>query len=384
MMVMKQFRRLARRTQAASAHRFAPCILGATTLLVTAVHRASADSVEDASGVFTNITIVGLEDDRLVFAFNDGRSVQKRVDSLRQISIAAGNDRAADELTRAEALRRAGKRQEAILLYRRVLTLSERPWVQSYARMRLVVLFDEAGDLARAYEEYRALAVDHPRLCERIRPKRIPRADSQVCRRVLGDIERRLSVPQPESVAVALMRLRDAILRRGTSEDEDRNLAPDSTDDDAASPEAMLAVRPPEVAAVMDEIRDTMKKGDGPTTEKMIASFGERFGGAHPDAWIVLQAELALARDEPQRGGLLAMQVVLNERRTLFLPEAIFVAAQSQERLGRIAQAVELYQRCAADPGSPEDYRRRATERLEALTYNETRSASERSQDVTP
>lgn len=319
-----------------------------------------ADLVDDGQGAFSHVTIVGIEDDQLVFVFNDGRSVQRRVDRLARIEISPGNDVAADELTRAEALRQHGKRGDALGLYLRVATMGGRPWVRDFAVMRQAMVYDELGDLRNAFEAYCRLAVSHPRLAERVRPRRIPREDSQQCRKVLSVIEERLQRPQPEALAGAMKRMREAILRRGET----------PSDEDAGWDAAESANGAPGASRVPDAlapIREALRRGNLAEALKELEAARRGKGGDRP-AVRLLEAELAMAKGDARRAGLLAMQVLARDAEGVEAPRALFIAGESQERIGRTYKALRFYRRCAEHARTEAELKRQAEQRVAALT----------------
>lgn len=231
--------------------------LCATALL--APPRAAADTVDDVRGTFSSVEIVALDDADLIIKFPDGRTLKRAADTVKSISLDAGRDAAADELTRAELLRRQGKRRDAIALYQRVLTLSKNAWVVDYANMRLVRLHDDVGELFKAYEAYCRLAVGHPRLAEKSLPRKIPRADSKQCRELLADIEARLAKPQPEGLSLALKRIRAAVLREPAPVD------PSAADPTAAADTADTEA-PPTTRPSKSSIARSATRGSRPPT----------------------------------------------------------------------------------------------------------------------
>ncbi len=334
-------------------------MLGATVLGTSAalwpVGAARADSVEDATGVVSGITIVALEDDLLVFLYNDGRAVQRPAASLVRVSVSPGNDRAADELTRAEALRLRDKRREAIALYRRTESLTGKDWVRDYALMRLVTLYDEVGDLYAAYQAFCRLAVSHPRMCERIQPRRIPRGDSEACRRVLADIRDQLARPQPEALIAALERMRSAILRPRAAGGTTTAPGGDSSELER-------------VRAVWAEGAEAARRSDYPGVSAAVERL-ERMRGPYAGlASDLLRAAEALQRGDARRAGVIAVRVHAARPDGEWAPQALFLAAESQVRLAREAAAADLFRQCAGHARVSDELRGEAEARLAALS----------------
>ena len=94
-------------------------------------------------------------------------------------------------------------------------------------------------------------------------------------------------------------------------------------------------------------------------------------------AWLVLEAELELAKDNPAKAGLAAMRVIILHPESVHVGPALYWAARSCEGLQRPLKAIELYEECLektpkgtkSKPASKwhVSMRRRATARLAAL-----------------
>src|SRR5947209_4937057 len=105
-------------------HRQGPRVAMFLTIAACAVNVGRADTVLDSRGVFADVSVVGMDDGKLVFKFKDGRAVSRGVALLKEITVATGSDPAADELSRAESLRGEKQYQQAATLYERARTLS--------------------------------------------------------------------------------------------------------------------------------------------------------------------------------------------------------------------------------------------------------------------
>ncbi len=383
-----------------------------------------ADTVEDREGLFAHVTILNLEDDQLVFVFNDGRTIQKQADTIKAIAVNPGNDSAADELTRAETLRLDSKRRDAVQLYQRVVNVGGKMWVRDFALMRLVGLHADSGDLWSAYQNYSKLAQTHPQLCQRIIPRRIPRKDSQVCRKILRDIDDILSQPQPENLTAALKRMRSAILRENVAPPPESAAQPTSqpavavvpkplseqppppavtkaTAQPPDEPEPPVVTKPaprepqqPPVAttkppapnvkppaaptpgdAVVAKGRMALKAGDIATAEGLLEE-SRRLGSDNSPGYLLLDAEIALARGRTRHAGVQAMRIVLEFAGSDECPEAFFIAGRSHEDLKRYSKALELYRKCWINPKATPELQAKAKQRIAALTSPEAANAN--------
>lgn len=402
-------------------------LLPLTTLALLAfcATETLADTVEDREGLFAHVTILNMEDDQLVFVFNDGRTIQKPADSIKAIAVNPGNDPAADEMTRAETLRLDSKRRDAVQLYQRVVNVGGKMWIRDFALMRLVALNSDSGDLWSAYRAYSKLALTHPQLCQRIIPKRIPRKDSQVCRKILQDIDDVLNQPQPENLTAALRRMRSAILRENETPPGQVAAQPASQPADGAPPK-QAAVQPPSppaehasspalptekpvaVKAVAPSIpaqRTTaatkppapnvkppaapspgdaaiakghaaLKSGDLPGAEGLLEEARRLGSDASLPPYLLLDAQIALARGRARQAGVQAMKIVLENPNGEEYPEALYVAGRAHEELKRYSKALELYRKCWICPTSPPELQNKAKQRVDALTSPEAANAN--------
>lgn len=347
-------------------------MLTATCTIALSV-AANADTVEDGEGVFARVTILKLDDDQLVFVFNDGRALQRAADGLKAVAVSDGNDPAADELTRAELLRLSGKRRDAIGLYGRAAQEGGKPWVRSYATMRLVRLYEESGDLWSSYLHYASLAGGHPRLAERLLPRRAPRADSKICRQIVSDIDQRLASRQSAELSEALLRYRATILREPLPKarlttDEPAGPASDAPRPSDASPAAN--VRPSAEASVAESVnraRKALAEGDLGSASKVYEALSQRVGEARPPELLLLEAELGLARKQYRQAGVAALRLAVDYPQSVLVPEALFLAARSQEQLDRPGKAVDFYRRCALHPQVSPELKQQALDRVREL-----------------
>ncbi len=328
---------------------------------------ARADSVDDKDGLFTHVTILELDDDQLVFVFNDGRTLQRAADAIRSIVLTEGNDPAADDLSKAELLRTQGKRREALDLYKQAVKTCQKPWVRDYAVMRIVGICDELGELWIAYRAYLSLAETHPRLCERIVPKRIPRKDSKVCREIVADIDAAMTERPSDNVVGAMTHFRNAVLRLKPSEPV--AAAPGTTPTVNSPPAA--SVRPPVESAIsprLATVRDSLSRGDLAATARGLDECRALATPGDEPALLLIEAELALAKGEVRQSGLAAMRIVASHPNSPQVAEALFVAGQTQEKLGRTEKALDLYRRSAADARASDELKARVGQRIGALT----------------
>jgi len=399
-----------------------PSILALWLAAALAAAPARADTVEDRDGLFSHVTVLNLEDDQLVFVFNDGRSIQKPAESIRAIAVNAGNDTAADELTRAEALRLDSKRRDAIQLYQRAEQVGGKAWVRDFALMRLVGLYADSGDLWSSYGAYSKLVLNHPQLCQRIIPRRIPRKDSQVCRKILQDIEDVLSKPQPENLTAGLRRFRSAILRENqpavNAQTTTRPAAaptpvvssiatpaaqrpktaipqaltpnPSATETRAAprkaerppaadpkppGPNAKPPAAPSPADAVLAKGRAALKAGDLAAAEGLLDEARRLSSDVSSPAYLLLDSQIALARNRARQAGVQAMKIVLESPNCEEYPEALFVAGRAHEELKRYSKALELYRKCWIHPKAAPELQQQAKQRIAALTSPEAASA---------
>jgi tetratricopeptide (TPR) repeat protein len=264
-----------------------------------------------------------------------------------------------------------GKRRESLDLYKNVVASGQRAWVRDYATMRIVGLCDEMGELWIAYRGYLQLAAEHPRLCERILPRRIPRKDSKVCRDILVDIEAASSQPQSANLAAARERMRRAVLRLPPSDPVAKSPAvpaPGKPGPVEAPPAANL--RPPADSPLsprLAAVRDALLTGDLDAATRRLEECRALARPRDESALLLLDAQLAWARGDVRGAGLRAMQIVAGYPNSPEVAEALFVTGQTHEKLNRPEKALELYQRSAADARASEDLKRRARERINAL-----------------
>jgi tetratricopeptide (TPR) repeat protein len=222
-------------------------------------------------------------------------------------------------------------------------------------------LYDDTGDLWRAYGAFAQLAERRPRLCERVMPRRIPRWDSKVCRQITADIDKRLAGPLTADLAAALRRFRTAIM--GTQAVALRPAPP-------YVPPPAASTKPPREHrqdAVIESARRALAEGDLDAAQRALSQ-SRTANPARPslDALLV-QAQLEMARGNVRRAGLAAMTVVTDYPDAPQAAEALIIAGDTMQRLGRREKAADLFRRAADHARASPDTKRRAQERIAAL-----------------
>ncbi|MFO0972739.1 MAG: hypothetical protein U1A27_04770 [Phycisphaerae bacterium] len=347
-------------------------VMTATLVLASRGPLVRADAVQDANTLHANVTILGIQDDGLVFVFNDGRTEQRPCSTIKRILLTAGNDAAAADLSAGERARIGGDRPQAVEHYEHVLSKAQREWVRDYATLRLIRLYDDVGQTRKAYRAYTALAVNRPGLLADALPRRIPRADSQVCREILVDIDARLERSPSAELTAALTRYRNAILRLPDTPPAAQPApgAPGTPPDAAPGPAGHN--RPPsQFGLAFQQAREMISAGDLAGADRVISSLRSQSPVPRPELLLV-DAERALAAGDLHGAAIAAMRLLVDFPESPLAADALFVAAQTQEKLGRAYKALELYRRCAALAGISEQRHQAAQGRIAALTASES------------
>lgn len=344
--------------------------LGCLAGLLGCVQVARGDAIQNDQTLHANVTLLGIEADAMVFVFNDGRSTQWPVSGVKRIMLTAGNDPAATALSQAERARLAGDRRTAVTNYEEVLSNAGKEWLRDYATYRLVRLYDDMGQIQKCYRAYVALAVNRPGLVSGLLPRRIPRADSQPCREILIDIDQRIERSATPELTAALVRFRAAVLR--TPQQPVANPRPPTATPPVAKPATPAGPSP--LTLAIKRAREMIAKGDLAAADRVLETIRNKAPQA-ADAILLLEAERALAANDAAAAALAAMRLATEHPNSALVADAWWAAGRSQERLGRGAKAIELYQRCVAAPNGSAEARSAAEARLAAMNLATTQPA---------
>lgn len=342
----------------------------ATVLVAIVAPRPAAafDRVIEERGTFAGVDVIGLDDGRLRFRFSDGRTLERPVLDIQQLELAAGADRAASELSRAESLRLRKQPEEAVPLYERVRDNAEHEWARTYAVIRLVQLYDEQGRFDEAAAAYLGLTEKHASLVVPLMPRRLPPRDSDVARRVLERLAEQSKKAGSDATLRAIARLRTAI-ETGKLPDDDPSVArgrertPRRTRDAAAKrpPPALPAASRPTAA-----VYDLLKAGKLDEVRPLIEAGLRKSSEAERDVWLLAEAEYHLVRGEALRAGQSAMKVIALYENSAYHAEAFYLAGRAYESI-RVTKAVLLYQSCMKHETATDELKRLAQQRLEEL-----------------
>jgi len=125
--------------------------------------------------------------------------------------------------------------------------------------------------------------------------------------------------------------------------------------------------------AARGRARRAIRDDDHALAERLIREGLKTRLKAERDTWHLVESELAFARKQYARSGLIAMRIVILRPRSRQVGAALYRAARAYERLGRSAKAVELYSECADHNTARGDLRKQATKRLEKLSKRQAK-----------
>src|SRR5262249_53067937 len=130
------------------------------------------------------------------------------------------------------------------------------------------------------------------------------------------------------------------------------------------------AARPPAASIQPDRlgaVQSALDRDELDSARKLLETVKTDSGSRPDPAILLLEAQLAMKQGHARQAGGKAIEIVVEYPKSPQHPDALFVAATSQEKLGRPGKALELYRRCADANGTSPETKRRAQERIDAL-----------------
>lgn len=374
-----------------------------------------ADTVLDSRGVFANVSIVGMDDGKLVFRFVDGRNLSRSLLDVREVTLSTGADPAADELTRGEALLKQKRYEQALALYERARRAGEKEWLRTFATYRMIAVNDALGRFGGAVSAYLSLVEKHPTLILPAVPRNYPTAGTPEAAALMKDLDQREKAAQTDAMRRAIQRVRDVMsgavdesektarknAPRSATRPESKSPAPDNAGqkpdpdradaandgiapppDQSAGSKASVRDKPGENARPASK-RKTQPKAARPTAsiyrsldagklDEAKAELERGMAKVLPDApssrdvWWLAESEYELAAGHADRAGVAAMKVVAVMPDSPYYAEALFAAGRAYETL-RPEKARNLYEECLKSPRCDEDLKAQAALRLAAL-----------------
>ena len=354
-----------------------------------------ADTVSDERGMFAGVTVVGMDDGKLVFRFNDGRSLSRGVTGIHNVTLDAGADPAAGELTRAESLRKARRYAEAAALYERARTLTSHDWLRDFATFRLLEANTALSRNAQAVSNFLDLLERHPSLAADCFPKSLPAAQSDAARDILSELSQRLSRHVNQAQAQAIERLR-AGLESPTAAREGPAKPADKSDAGVAGA-ARSKTQPRTRSTATQPARRALPRASRPTARvyqlieagnlaDAVRAIEHGLRSAAPndrDVWWLAEAEYQLASSRPDKAGIAAMKTIALLPDSGYYAESLFLAARAYEKL-RPSKAEALYEECRTHATADEQLARLATERLKALQRADAAPSPAHREDEAP
>jgi len=343
-----------------------PLIVVSLAAFAACAARSRADVVHDGRAPFENVEILGLVDADLRFKTKDARILSRVATELKYIALEDATV-SARNLSEAERDADRAKTKEAIALYERVRA-DEKGWGGAFATMRLAQLHDKRGSFTLAFDAWLALTPNHPKLAQRVVPKKMPAAGSKAAQDALAQIAAAEKNKQPADVAAALAKMRkqiDADAPVRPSEPRAGEQAPRETGGKPAPRAGSMSAA--KSSEGVSKARGAIASGNLDEAGKLVAAGrASARKGDMPD-WLMVEAEYEMARKAYDRAALAAMRVVALHPDSGQVGAALLMAGQAYEGLGRPSKSVHLYEECTKAKGVPPTVRDEAQSRLAAL-----------------
>ncbi len=126
--------------------------------------------------------------------------------------------------------------------------------------------------------------------------------------------------------------------------------------------------------AARGRARAAIRADDYTLAERLIRKGLKARKTAERDAWRLVDSELAFARKQYARSGLIAMRIVILRPKSDHVGAALYRAARAFEGLGRPDKAAELYDACIEHKTTRGALRKKAEKRLKRLAERRPKS----------
>lgn len=349
--------------------RIVPALCAAAVLVgpLGRLPRLRADEIVHGSTTLQRVKIVDLDGARIAYRTPGGemRFIHlAEVDQLIVESVGTLRD-----LNDAESLRARGQPDRAITFYERAIPHAPRFW-QRLVRARLIQTCDEADRIETLATHLTTLVSRQDQgtfLAATLLPRKAPTADGEGARNALRRINGMIDQVASQSARVVLETLRFSIVERTGGRRIDEYAAE-------------LSRQP--IPLVVATRRVYQARARALERWQVTGHAAEALQQIHSDLKNAPQAvlpELLLAkarilagratdRESWIRTGWVAMRVVIHYPQDERTPEALLLAADVHERIGRIPTAVQLLNECAAHDRCTVRLRKRAQSEIERLT----------------
>lgn len=320
--------------------------------------RALADTVWIQSGsgnpiALSNIKVIGIQDDALVFTTPSGNQTSKPLKQVPQLRL---DDEPA--FSTAEEAFVAGKFAEAADNYHQAIQTTTKDWVKDRAALRLLEAANKGGNFPAAVAGFLDLLVTKPALAIQSKPA-IPKDRPDLLDPVISEVKRASQNPKFDTARkqVLLNYLVELYNAKGDAASADSTLA------DLAKVAPAEANSPQAMALAADARLNEAKQAFGQKRYPQVIQTLESNAGLFTDAkhqadalYLIAQATAAGASpNDPNQlkdAALAYMRVVANCKGIEGQPhvaESLLQAAAIEEKLKNSKEALALYKAVAAE-----------------------------------
>jgi len=115
--------------------------------------------------------------------------------------------------------------------------------------------------------------------------------------------------------------------------------------------------------------RAAIRSGDLDTARALIdAAYRSTRSSSIRDVWRIVESELELERNEPEKSALIAMRIVILRPESEQVGAALYRAGRAYEKIGRASKALELYRACGGHKSTSAAVKKRAEKRVGVLS----------------
>lgn len=335
------------------------CLLGAPVVLC-------ADRIDSGGTSLQRVKIVDLDGSRIAYRTPSGELrflPITEVDSIYVDSVGSLSD-----LNEAERLAGGGGFGQAVVYYERAIRLAPAFWAR-LVRARLIQACDQADRIDTLVMHFAAILDDEATgapLAAVLLPERAPVENTRGVERALRRVNEKIDAVVSQSGRVVLEMLRYLIVSR-----TQRGIAGQYAKELVRQPVPLMIASRAVYRVRSAALERWMADGNVEAgLRELDADLLSAPHGVLPESLLIkARALLASAADEESliRAGWVAMRIVIHYPDDQLVPEALLVAAEVHERIGRVPTALQLLDECIGHPRISAELSKKAVARIDRL-----------------